>query len=174
MTDQDVVVNDVFVDPKDSSRVLLATDRGGVLASQDGGRRCRVQSGLSERKVGNSGGPGRSFAAVRGVVNDKKFGGVFRSIDGGANWTQVARAGWRDVFALAQTRDGTCAGTSHGILSWTRQAGRSGLIGIRADLTGREEHHRQHGGEDGGRNPPRHPGQRGEAGKAPVIQLESG
>jgi photosystem II stability/assembly factor-like uncharacterized protein len=119
MTDQDVVVNDVFVDPKDSSRVLLATDRGGVLASQDGGATfAESNQGLSERKVAailvDQGDPSRLFA---GVVNDKKFGGVFRSIDGGANWTQVgAGLDGRDVFALAQTRDGTVvAGTSHGI-----------------------------------------------------------
>ena len=37
MTGADVIVNDVYVDPRDSKRVLLATDRGGVLASQDGG-----------------------------------------------------------------------------------------------------------------------------------------
>src|SRR5260370_41828052 len=33
----EVIVNDVFVDPTDSNRMLLATDRGGVLASNDGG-----------------------------------------------------------------------------------------------------------------------------------------
>src|SRR6185437_11546479 len=32
-----VIVNDVLVDPTDSKRVLLATDRGGVLISHDGG-----------------------------------------------------------------------------------------------------------------------------------------
>ncbi len=37
MTGPDVIVNDVFVDPRDSNHVLLATDRGGVLASN--GRR---------------------------------------------------------------------------------------------------------------------------------------
>ena len=37
MTDADVIVNDVYVDPTDSNRVLLATDRGGVLASNDAG-----------------------------------------------------------------------------------------------------------------------------------------
>ena len=46
MTDSDVIVNDVYVDPEDSKRVLLATDRGGVLASKDGGATfTRVESG---------------------------------------------------------------------------------------------------------------------------------
>ena len=37
MTGPDVIVNDVFVDPQDTNRVLLATDRSGVLASKDAG-----------------------------------------------------------------------------------------------------------------------------------------
>ncbi len=53
MTDADVVVNDVYVDPSDSNHVLLATDRGGVLTST---RRRRQHlrgsnQGISERKV---------------------------------------------------------------------------------------------------------------------------
>src|SRR6266568_230226 len=35
-TGPEVIVNDVFVDPTDANRMLLATDRGGVLASNDG------------------------------------------------------------------------------------------------------------------------------------------
>jgi photosystem II stability/assembly factor-like uncharacterized protein len=37
MTEPDVIVNDVFVDPQDSNHVLLATDRSGVLLSTDRG-----------------------------------------------------------------------------------------------------------------------------------------
>ncbi len=36
VTGPEVVVNDVMVDPRNSQRVLLATDRSGVLASDDG------------------------------------------------------------------------------------------------------------------------------------------
>ena len=36
VTNPEVVVNDVMVDPRNSNRVLLATDRSGVLASDDG------------------------------------------------------------------------------------------------------------------------------------------
>jgi photosystem II stability/assembly factor-like uncharacterized protein len=36
VSDPEVVVNDVLVDPRDSNRVLLATDRSGVMASTDG------------------------------------------------------------------------------------------------------------------------------------------
>jgi photosystem II stability/assembly factor-like uncharacterized protein len=119
MTGPEVVVNGVFVDPRDSNRVLLATDRGGVLASRDGGATF-TQS--------NEGVSGRKVAALLvdqstathlyvGVVNDKNFGGVFQSSDAGASWQQVGQGlDGRDVYALAQTKDGTVvAGTSHGI-----------------------------------------------------------
>src|SRR5260370_180667 len=36
VTNSEVVVNDVLVDPRNPNRVLLATDRSGVLASDDG------------------------------------------------------------------------------------------------------------------------------------------
>ena len=36
VSNPEVVVNDVLVDPRDSNRVLLATDRSGVMASTDG------------------------------------------------------------------------------------------------------------------------------------------
>ena len=52
MTDADVIVNDVYVDPRDSNRVLLATDRGGVLVSNDAGVTFTPSNqGISERKV---------------------------------------------------------------------------------------------------------------------------
>jgi photosystem II stability/assembly factor-like uncharacterized protein len=119
MTDSDVVVNDVYVDPGDSNRVLLATDRGGVLASNDAGVTFTPSNqGISERKIAallvDRDDPQRLYA---GVVNDKQFGGVFRSIDAGVQWEQLgAGLDGRDVFALAQSRDGAIvAGTSHGI-----------------------------------------------------------
>jgi photosystem II stability/assembly factor-like uncharacterized protein len=54
-----------------------------------------------------------------GVVNDKSYGGVFVSSDGGASWTQIGHGlEDLDVFALAQAKDGTVlAGTSHGIFA---------------------------------------------------------
>jgi len=52
-------------------------------------------------------------------VNDKNYGGVFASADGGAGWTQLAEGlDGRDVFALAQSADGAVlAGTNRGIFA---------------------------------------------------------
>ena len=52
-----------------------------------------------------------------GVVNDKAWGGVFVSDNGGLSWSQKsAGLNGQDVFSLAQASDGTVvAGTGHGI-----------------------------------------------------------
>jgi len=119
MTDADVIVNDVFVDPRAPKHVLLATDRGGVLVSQDGGETfAQSNAGISERKVEallvDHGDPQTLYA---GVVNDKTFGGVFVSDDGGKTWSQAGQGlDGRDVYVLAQTKDGAVlAGTNDGI-----------------------------------------------------------
>jgi len=121
MTGPDVIVNDVFVDPTDTNHVLLATDRGGVLLSQDAGASFVAgNGGFSGRKVEAllvaSGNPARLFA---GVVNDKSYGGVFVSNNGGAHWEQIdSGLDGRDVFALAESPDGTIlAGTNRGIFA---------------------------------------------------------
>lgn len=121
MTGPDVIVNDVYVDPKDSKRVLLATDRGGVLASDDSGTSFTASNaGFSARMVSallvDRNNPARLFA---GVLNDKTYGGVFVSTDGGGAWKQIETGlEGRDVFALAQAQDGTVlAGTNHGIFA---------------------------------------------------------
>jgi photosystem II stability/assembly factor-like uncharacterized protein len=121
MTGPEVIVNDIFVDPANSLHVLLATDRGGVLSSQDGGATFVASNqGFSARKVEallvDRSNPARLLA---GVVNDKSFGGAFLSTDGGAHWKQLADGlDGRDLFALAQAADGTVlAGTDHGIFA---------------------------------------------------------
>lgn len=119
LTDGNVIVNDVFVDARDSNHVLLATDRGGVMTSTDAGATfAESNEGFSERKVSallvDRGNPSQMYA---GVVNDKEFGGVFATEDGGTSWKQVAAGlAGRDVYSLSQTKDGTVvAGTSAGI-----------------------------------------------------------
>ena len=119
MTADNVIVNDVYVDPADSNKVLMATDRSGVLSSTDAGVTFTASNdGFSERKVDallvDRTDPSRLYA---GVVNDKTYGGAFFSINGGQTWQQIGDGlGGRDVFALGQASDGTvAAGTSHGI-----------------------------------------------------------
>jgi photosystem II stability/assembly factor-like uncharacterized protein len=118
-TGPEVVVNDVLVDKADSKHVLLATNRAGVLVSEDGGETFQPSnSGFSTRQVTAMQRDRNEPATVLvGVVNDKEAGGVFRSLDGGLTWKQLSEGlGGRDVFALAQALDGTfLAGTSHGL-----------------------------------------------------------
>jgi photosystem II stability/assembly factor-like uncharacterized protein len=130
-TGPEIIVNDVTIDLGDSRHVLIATDRGGVLASDDGGDSFHSSNvGFSARQVTalkrDSNHPDTLFA---GVVNDKNWGGVFQSDNGGQNWTQrSAGLEGRDVFSLGQAPDGTMiAGTSHGLFrlgamddAWTR------------------------------------------------------
>jgi photosystem II stability/assembly factor-like uncharacterized protein len=129
MTAADVIVNDVFVDPRDSNHVLLATDRGGVQASRDAGESFTASNfGISARKVEallvDRSDPHSLYA---GVVNDKAYGGVFVSSDGGKTWDQTGNGlEGRDVYALAQTKDGTVlAGTNDGIFVLDPLAGAS-------------------------------------------------
>ncbi len=119
VTGTDVVVNDVLVDPRNSQRVFLATDRMGVLASADGAQTFVASNqGYSHRYISaiqaDRNNPQVLFV---GVVNDQESGGVFVSRDGGSHWQQNSK-GLRayDVFALDQAGNGTwVAGTNHGI-----------------------------------------------------------
>ena len=121
LTGPDVIINDVYVDPSNDKHVLLATDRGGVLLSENGGASfVAANTGFSQRQVEtllvDSRNPSTIYA---GVLNDKTYGGVFVSEDGGASWNQRSNGlEGRDVFTLQQAPNGTIyAGTNHGILS---------------------------------------------------------
>ena len=121
-TGPDVIINDVYVDPKNPQHVLLATDRGGVLSSQDAGASFTASNqGFSQRQVTAFLTDSKhSQTLYAGVVNDKNYGGVFVSEDEGKTWNQRSNGlDGRDVFSLAQTDDGlVIAGTSHGIFRW--------------------------------------------------------
>lgn len=119
MTGPDVIINDIHVDPQNPQRVLLATDRGGVLASDNAGASfVSSNQGVSQRQVtALLTDKKHAETMYAGVVNDKTYGGVFVSQDGGENWTQrSAGLDGRDVFSLAQADDEVVlAGTSHGL-----------------------------------------------------------
>ncbi|HWB32536.1 MAG TPA: hypothetical protein VG714_05120 [Acidobacteriaceae bacterium] len=118
-TGPDVIVNDVFVDPRNSKHVLLATDRRGVLASNDGGDSfVPSNAGFSARQITAFTGDVNHAATVYvGVVNDKESGGVFVSRTGALSWQHLsAGLDGHDVFSLGQAPDGSIlAGTEHGI-----------------------------------------------------------
>jgi photosystem II stability/assembly factor-like uncharacterized protein len=119
VTSSEVVVNDVLVDPRNPNRVLLATDRSGVLASDDGAQTFSASNhGYTHRYVSSIlADKNDSNRILVGVVNDREFGGVFSTRDGGLTWQQKsAGLGGRDVFALQQVpNDGLIAGTNKGI-----------------------------------------------------------
>ena len=93
-----------------TNHVLLATDRGGVLASDDGGvfvsrRTMDFRRGRSRLTSADAPQPATIYV---GVVNDKDWGGVFVSDNGGLSWTQKsAGLNGHDVFSLGQASDGT-------------------------------------------------------------------
>lgn len=121
MTGANIVVNDVLVDPRTPSRVLLATDRSGVLASNDAAVSFTASNhGFAHRQVAallvdrND-----SSVLYAGLLNDKEFGGVFVSRDSGQSWRQVNDGlGTRDVLILRQAEDGSIvAGTNRGVFA---------------------------------------------------------
>jgi photosystem II stability/assembly factor-like uncharacterized protein len=123
MSNPEVVVNDVLIDPRNSQRVLLATDRSGVLASDDSAANFSTSNhGYTHRYVSailpDSKEPNTLYI---GVVNDREFGGVFFTHDGGQSWQQKSLGlDGRDVFTLKQASNGTLvAGTNRGVFELT-------------------------------------------------------
>jgi photosystem II stability/assembly factor-like uncharacterized protein len=143
MTGANVVINDVLVDPRRPSRVLLATDRSGVLASDDGGATFTASNrGFTHRQAAALLVDRNDSAVIyAGLLSDKEFGGVFISRDAGRSWSQMSNGlDGRDVFVLRQADDDSIlAGTDHGIFqlspgasAWTaRTAVSSGQPGAR-------------------------------------------
>lgn len=119
MSGPDVIVNDIFVDPTNPNHVLLATDRSGVLQSNDGAVTfTSANKGFYQRQVETLIVDRKSSSTIyAGVVNDRAYGGIFVSNDHGQTWTQKSEGlDGRDVFSLGQAEDGTIlAGASHGV-----------------------------------------------------------
>ena len=126
VSNPEVVVNDVLVDPRDSNRVLLATDRSGVMASSDGASNWTTSNhGYAHRYVSAILADNKNTSTLYvGVVNDREYGGVFHSNDAGQHWLQKAAGlGGKDVFALKQAPSGMLvAGTNHGVYSLEHNA----------------------------------------------------
>jgi photosystem II stability/assembly factor-like uncharacterized protein len=121
-----LVVNDVMVDPRNSQVVYVATDRTGVLISRDGGNTFMASNrGFSHRQVttvvADKDDANRLYAAM---VNNREFGGIFMSSNGGTNWAPIiAGLGTRDIFSLDQTDSGALvAGTNQGLFTLERNS----------------------------------------------------
>ena len=114
-----LIINDVMIDPRNSKRILLATDRSGVMASNDGGLHFTASNtGFAHREIrALLLDKAQAATMYAGVVNDKAFGGAFMSADGGSHWSQINKGlNGSDVFALAQDGNSQLvAGTNTGI-----------------------------------------------------------
>jgi len=119
MTAPNLIVNDVLVDPRRPAHLLLATDRSGMLASNDGAQTVFASNhGFAHRQVSAVVADRKDANTIyAGVVNDKEFGGVFVSRDAGAHWSQLnAGLAGHDIFTLAQADAGALiAGTNNGV-----------------------------------------------------------
>jgi len=126
VSNPEIVVNDILVDPRDSNRVLLATDRSGVMASNDGAQSWSTSNkGYAHRYVSALLADNKEADTFYvGLVNDREYGGVFYTRDAGRTWLQrSAGLGGRDIFALKQSSSGTLvAGTNRGMFALDRNA----------------------------------------------------
>jgi photosystem II stability/assembly factor-like uncharacterized protein len=125
-----LVVNEVLVDPRNSSRLLLATDRTGIMVSDNGGKSFSPSNrGYTHRYIttilADKNDPETIYV---GVANDHEWGGVFCFRFGSNNWQQNSNGlEGRDVFVLKRAVNGTLvAGTNRGL--FTLDVGRKAWI----------------------------------------------
>jgi photosystem II stability/assembly factor-like uncharacterized protein len=113
------IVNDVMIDPRNPQRILVATDRSGVIASEDGMRTFKASNaGFSHRQVYSIAVDRNDANTVYvGMINDKEWGGVFVSHNTGSSWSQLSEGlGGRDVFDITQAKSGALvAATNRGV-----------------------------------------------------------
>ncbi len=125
LTAADVVVNDILLDPRRPSRVLLAVEGRGVLASNDGGRSFAASNhGFAHRQVTSVVVDRDSPRTIYAAVAQDHDSGLFVSRDAGAHWTNMRPGlGPHNVFALRQAADGALVvGTAAGIFALPRNA----------------------------------------------------
>jgi photosystem II stability/assembly factor-like uncharacterized protein len=136
-----LIINDMMIDPRNSKRLLLATDRSGVMASDDGGVTfASSNAGFAHHEISALLlDKSQSETMYAGVVNDKEFGGAFVSADGGMHWSSMSHGlNGSDVFVLAQDGNSQLvAGTNNGLFrmdpatrTWAKVA-----IAARASVT---------------------------------------
>jgi photosystem II stability/assembly factor-like uncharacterized protein len=112
-----ITVNDVMLSAADPALVLLATDRIGVLMSDDSGKTFEPSNhGFTHRQVASVLVDGRNPSRIyAGTLNDRETGGVFVSDDGGRAWQQMsAGLGGHDVFQVRQDGEGNLYAATNG------------------------------------------------------------
>jgi photosystem II stability/assembly factor-like uncharacterized protein len=128
ITSTDVIVNDVLIDAHNTNHVMLATDRSGVLASNNAGASFETSNtGFAHRQVAALAiDPEDNNTLYAGLINDKQYGGVFVSHDQGAHWKQLSTGlDGRDVFSLQKSGAHLLAGTSNGVYEWSSAPART-------------------------------------------------
>ena len=118
LTTSVVVVNDVIVDWRESNHVIVASDRMGILTTFDAGRSFDPSNrGFSHRQVQTLVAEPNTQTLYAGSVNDREFGSVYRSRNGGLDWEHIGSGlGKRDVYSLERSAPGTLiAGTDDGV-----------------------------------------------------------
>lgn len=118
LTSSAVVVNDVIVDWREPAHVILASDRMGILTTSDAGRSFTPSNrGFSHRQLQALVADPNTQTLYAGSINDREFGGVYRSHNAGLDWEHIgAGLGNRDVYALERSATGTLiAGTNDGV-----------------------------------------------------------
>jgi photosystem II stability/assembly factor-like uncharacterized protein len=121
VTGPEVVVNDVLASPLADGRILLATDRAGILAGIKEDLKFQASnSGFAHRYISSIVIDNENSDHIYlSAVNDGEYGGVFASGDGGRHWAQQSKGLMgRDVFVLQQGKNGTLlAGTDRGMFA---------------------------------------------------------
>jgi photosystem II stability/assembly factor-like uncharacterized protein len=102
MTSPALIVNEVVLDPSAPGRLLLATDRAGILESSDGAASFTAANhGFSHRRVRQVLAEEEQIAVV--THHDKEHGGIFTSADG-QSWMSWNRSGDHDWHAVLPVR----------------------------------------------------------------------
>jgi len=104
MTGPNVIVNDVMIDPRNPKRVLLATDRSGVLSSVDGAQTFTASNrGFAHRQItALVVDRNNSDTLYTGVINDKEFGACL-------SLAMPDSRGGRSMLASASAMSSACA-----------------------------------------------------------------
>jgi photosystem II stability/assembly factor-like uncharacterized protein len=118
------IINDVYLDPSQPGRFLIAMDRAGVMESWDDGQSFRdANLGYAQRQISrivvDPSNPDRLYISL---LHDKEFGGVFTTESRGAVWQQLsAGLEGHDVLSLLILEEPEwrlLAGTTEGVYEY--------------------------------------------------------